>query len=172
MSYSANQVSRCPHVFLSGDSRLRMMVSVLSQDCQCQLHVHIGISADSFIDQSDEGVQLLSVEELAVQGSADAIEGSFFAREWHGRSGQVTKLDSEGSDDCIDDGSFEGESPGDDHHDESKQLGEQWGDELSQDDGSKHHHEDWDEVSQLAEVEAAVLLSGSITSLVVTSVVI
>lgn len=135
----------------------------------CRLHVHVRESVNSLINKGGDGVQVRGVEVSQNLAEVSAGEASSLW-EGHRRSIKGAELDVERGDESVDDGSLESQRPRDDGEKQSHDLGEQRCDQLGQDDSGEHHHEDGNEVSQLAEVEP-VLLCGGIASLVVSVVV-
>ena len=129
-----------------------------------------GESVDSFIHHSSQHVQLSRTEHRRVEDPLHVSGSEGLPSEGYRGGGGSAELEAEGVQDSVDDRSFEGQSPGDDGHDESEERGEEGRNELGQDNGSEDHHKDGDEVGQLAQVEA-VVLSGDIAALVVAVVV-
>ena len=82
-------------------------------------------------------------------------------------SGTVAQLQVEGGEDGVNDGPLDAEGHGDDPHHDHEQLKQQRGEELGEDDGGKHHDEQGDEVTDLAEVEPEVVLGGAVGLVVV-----
>jgi len=134
-----------------------------------QLHVQVRESVDSLIHKGGESVQLSGVE-VTAEDAAHVSAGEASAHGGIRGSGQVTELKLEGVEECIDDGNLETQGAGDNGHHQSQEAGEQGSDQLCQDDGGKHHHEHWDEVGELAQVQP-LLLGGAIARLVISVVV-
>jgi len=135
----------------------------------CQLHVQVRESVDSLIHKGGESVQLSGVE-VTAEDAAHVSAGEASAHGGIRGSGQVTELKLEGVEECIDDGNLETQGAWDNGHHQSQEAGEQGSDQLCQDDGGKHHHEHWDEVGELAQVQP-LLLGGAIAPLVISVVV-
>ena len=100
--------------------------------------------------------------QLVLQGPEGLGEGPLAAA-----GGNVAQLKVEGGEDGVDDGPLDVEGHGDDAHQDHQELEEQRGEQLGEDDGSEHHNEQGDEVTNLAEIKPEVVLGGAVALVVV-----